>query len=156
MSNSVRPWTVALKVPLFMGFPRQEYWRDLPFPSSGDICDPGIESVSPALAGIFFNTEPPGNPLAKHYPSINFRIDAVILLLLFFSLIYVVLFYSVHMRTGGQHLFKNRFIILMNWIKSTYICLDLFNIGVSLDIYSLTYSFKLYLLFYPYLVKVPF
>ena len=37
-----------------MGFPRQEYWRDLPFPSSGDICNPGIESVSPALAGRFF------------------------------------------------------------------------------------------------------
>ena len=91
----VRPWTVALKVPLFMGFPRQEYWRDLPFPSSGDICDPGIESVSPALAGRFFTTELPGNPLAKHYPSIIFRTDAVILLLLFFFLLFMLFYFTV-------------------------------------------------------------
>jgi len=39
--------------------PRQEYWRGLPFPSPGDLPDPGIEPVSPALAGGFFTTEPP-------------------------------------------------------------------------------------------------
>ena len=42
-----------------MGFPRQEYWSRLPFPSPGDLPDPGIEPVSPALAGRFFTTEPP-------------------------------------------------------------------------------------------------
>jgi len=36
-----------------MGFPRQEYWSGLPFPSPGDLSDPGIESTSPALAGGF-------------------------------------------------------------------------------------------------------
>ena len=50
----VTPWTVACKAPLFMGFPRQEYWSGLPFPPSGDLPDPGIESSSPASAGIFF------------------------------------------------------------------------------------------------------
>ena len=48
------------------GFPRQEYWNGLPFrgvPSSGDLPDPGIEPVSPALAGGFFTTEPPGKPI---------------------------------------------------------------------------------------------
>ena len=44
-----------------MGFPRQEYWRRLPFPSPGDLPDPGIEPASSALAGGFFITEPPGN-----------------------------------------------------------------------------------------------
>jgi len=37
-----------------MAFPRQKYWSGLPFPSPGDLLDPGIESVSPALAGRFF------------------------------------------------------------------------------------------------------
>ena len=45
-----------------MGFPRQEYWSGLPFPSPGDLPDPGIEPVSPALAGGFFTAEIPGKP----------------------------------------------------------------------------------------------
>ena len=45
----VTPWTVAHQVPLTMGFPRQEYWSGLPFPSPGNFPDPGIEPGSPAL-----------------------------------------------------------------------------------------------------------
>ena len=56
------PWTVALQAPLSMGFPRQEYWSGLPFPSPGDLLDPGIEPESPVLASGFFTTEPPGKP----------------------------------------------------------------------------------------------
>ena len=48
--------------PLSMGFPRQEYWNGLQFPSPGDLPDPGMESASPALAGGFFTTEPPEKP----------------------------------------------------------------------------------------------
>ena len=43
-----------------MGFPRQKYWSGFPFPPPGDLPDPGIEPMSPALAGGFFTTEPPG------------------------------------------------------------------------------------------------
>ena len=43
-----------------MDFSRQEYWSGLPFPSPGDLPFSGIEPVSPALAGKFFTTEPPG------------------------------------------------------------------------------------------------
>ena len=50
----VTPWTVAHQAPLSMGFSRQEYWSGLPFPSSGDLPDPGMEPTSPALAGGFF------------------------------------------------------------------------------------------------------
>ena len=46
-----------------MGFPRQEYWSGLPFPSPGDLPDPGITPASPALAGSFFITEPPRKPI---------------------------------------------------------------------------------------------
>ena len=60
------PWTVACQASLSMGFPRWKYWSGLPFPSPGDLPDPGIELVSPALASGFFTTEPPGKfPL--HY-----------------------------------------------------------------------------------------
>ena len=43
-----------------MGFPRQEYWSGLPFPSPGDLPNLGIEPASPTLAGEFFTTEPLG------------------------------------------------------------------------------------------------
>ena len=44
------PWTVARQAPLSMGFPRQAHWSGLPFPSPGDLPDPGIEPGSPALS----------------------------------------------------------------------------------------------------------
>ena len=56
------PWTVARQALLAMGFPKQEYCSGLPFPSLGDLSGPGIEPVSPAIAGGFFTTEPPGKP----------------------------------------------------------------------------------------------
>ena len=45
-----------------MGFSRQEFGSRLPFPPPGDLPDPGIESMSPKLAGRFFTTEPPRKP----------------------------------------------------------------------------------------------
>ena len=45
----VTPWTVAYQAPLFMGFSRQENWSGLPFPSPGDLPDPGIKPGSPVL-----------------------------------------------------------------------------------------------------------
>ena len=52
-------WTIAHQPPLSMGFFRQEYWSGLPFPSSEDLPNPGIEAaslLSPALSGRFFTT----------------------------------------------------------------------------------------------------
>ena len=60
------PWTVAHQAPLSMGFSRQKYWSGLPFPSPGDIPNPGIEPRSPdrtpvsRTAGRRFTSEPPG------------------------------------------------------------------------------------------------
>ena len=56
---SAAPWTVACQALLSMEFSRQKYWSGLSFPSPGDLPDPGIKPVSPALAGGFFPTEPP-------------------------------------------------------------------------------------------------
>ena len=47
----VTPRTVAHQVPLSIGFFRHEYWSGLPFPSPGDLSNPGIEPTSPVLAG---------------------------------------------------------------------------------------------------------
>ena len=48
-------WTVACQAPLSMGFPRQEYWSGLPFPSPGDLRNPEIEAASPALQMDFYH-----------------------------------------------------------------------------------------------------
>ena len=64
----VSPWTVACQDPLSMGFSRQEYWSGFPLPPPGDLPDSGFEPTSPAspaAAGSFFTTEPPGKPLSS-------------------------------------------------------------------------------------------
>ena len=66
VNDSATPWTVACQGTLFMRFSRQEHWSGLPFPSPGDLPDSGIKPASltsPALAGRFFTTEPPGKPI---------------------------------------------------------------------------------------------
>ena len=55
-------WTVACQPPLSMGFPRQEYWCELPFPALGDLPDSGIEPISPALQVDSLPAELPGKP----------------------------------------------------------------------------------------------
>ena len=52
----VTPWAPS------MGFSRQEYWSGLPFPSSGDLLDPGMKLRSPALQADALLSEPPGKP----------------------------------------------------------------------------------------------
>ena len=59
-------WTIACQALLLMECSRQEYWSGLPRPSPGDLPNPGIKPVSlssPALAGRFFTTVPPGKPV---------------------------------------------------------------------------------------------
>ena len=54
---------IAHEAPLSMGFPRRQCWSGLPFPTPGDLSNPGIESGSPALPGGFFTAELPGRPI---------------------------------------------------------------------------------------------
>ena len=59
------PWTVVSQAPLSMGFPRQEYWSDLPFSSPGDLPNPGTEPSTPSLlqeTGEFCIPEPSWKP----------------------------------------------------------------------------------------------
>ena len=53
---------IACQAPLPMGFSRQEYWSELPFPSSRDLLDPGIEPSSRVLQSDSLPSEPPGKP----------------------------------------------------------------------------------------------
>ena len=55
------PWTVAYQTPWSMGFSRQEYWSGLPFPSPGDLPNPGIKPESPAWQLDSLLSEPPHN-----------------------------------------------------------------------------------------------
>ena len=74
ISNSATWWTVGHQAPLSVGFSRQEYWRGLPFPSPGDLLNPGIECISPELSDEFFTTEPPGKSRVEVYESKIFRV----------------------------------------------------------------------------------
>ena len=56
------PWTVAYQAPPSMGLSRQECWSGLPFPSPGDLPDPGIKPGSPTLQADALPSEPPGKP----------------------------------------------------------------------------------------------
>ena len=58
-------WTITRQAPLSMGCPRQEYRSGLPFPPPWDLSNSGIKHTSPALAGRFFTTEPPGKPYTE-------------------------------------------------------------------------------------------
>ena len=60
------PWTVAYQALPSMGFSRQEYWSGLPFPSPGDLLDPGIEPGSPSFQADALTAEPPWKPTHKN------------------------------------------------------------------------------------------
>ena len=60
VSHSVMSDSIAHQAPLSMGFSEQEYWGGLPFPSPGDLPDPGIEHGSPTLQPDALPSEPPG------------------------------------------------------------------------------------------------
>ena len=71
----VTPWTVACQVPLSMGFSRQEYWNGLPFPSPGDLPNPGIKPRSPALQADSLPIEPWRKHKDGRRSEITFRIN---------------------------------------------------------------------------------
>ena len=65
------PWTLAHQAPPSMGFSRQGYWSGLPFPSPGDLPDPGIEPRSPTLQADALTSAPPGKPLNTRMQSLR-------------------------------------------------------------------------------------
>ena len=66
----VTPWTVAYQAPPSMGFSREEYWSGFPFPSPGDLPNPGIEPRSPALQADALLSEPQGSPIYLYIKSL--------------------------------------------------------------------------------------
>ena len=67
---SAIPWTVAYQASPSMGFSRQEYWSGLPFPSPGDLPDPGIKPRSPTLQVDSLPAELPGKPHVSLYSTL--------------------------------------------------------------------------------------
>ena len=76
------PLTIACQAPLSMRFSRQEYWSGLPFPSPGDIPDPGLKQGSSALQADSLPTELQGKPLHQH-PSFQISLQPAPAFLLF-------------------------------------------------------------------------
>ena len=72
------PWTLAYQAPLSMGFSRQQYWSGLPFPSPGNLPDPGIKPRSPALQTDALPPEPPGKSILKEI-SPEYSLEGLIL-----------------------------------------------------------------------------
>ena len=92
------PWTVAHQAPLSLGFPRQEYWGGLPWPSPGDLPDPGIEPGSPALQADSLPSEPPAvrvSPIIRQWGSISLK--GTLYFNLFFS------FFSLEEKTKARN-----------------------------------------------------
>ena len=86
MANSFEtPWTVAHQAPLSMGFPRQEYWSELPFPSPGDLSNPGIEPASPALQADSLPTELPGKAREAVYSQQKQELELTVAQIIRFS-----------------------------------------------------------------------
>ena len=75
------PWAVARQAPPSMGFSRQEYQSELPFPSLGDLPDTGIVPASLALADRFFTTEPAGKLGKQSYKAGNKELNTSLTLL---------------------------------------------------------------------------
>ena len=74
MSDSATLWTVSCQAPLSMGFSKQEYWNGLPFPSPGDISEPGIEPTYPALQADSLPTKICGDKYTK--PNTKFALPS--------------------------------------------------------------------------------
>ena len=89
----VTPRTIAHQAPLSMEFSRQEYWSGLPCSLPGDLSNPGIKSMSPALAGRFFTSEPPGKPHVCTYVYSVIYIYSDI-----YIRIYIHIYFAIHLR----------------------------------------------------------
>ena len=103
------PWTVAHQAPFSMGFfSRQEYWNGLPFPSLGDLSDPGIEPASPALADGFLPLSNRGSTYKCYHP---------VLALIWFISLSIMPSRSIYVATNG----RISFFLVVKWYSIVYI-----------------------------------
>ena len=111
-------WTVARQAPLFLGFPRQEYWSGVPFPSPGDLPDPGIEPTSPPLAGGLFTAEPLVKhslllgALKSHYGALMSRLSPLFMKQILLTSVFAFLMWLQQSTRGGG--FEGK--LLITWL----------------------------------------
>ena len=94
MSDSAAPWTVAHQAPLSMGFSRQDSWSELPFPSPGDLPDPGIQAGSPIW--VSYQLSHWGSPCML--PCLMFILqmtDALVFLFFFLFFFFLLVFFTL-------------------------------------------------------------
>ena len=90
MSDSLRPHGLQLARPFCPWNSQREYWSALPFSPPGDLPHPGVEPVSPALAGRYFTTYPSGNPDGSIDPYVFDRDYNLSVLFIFFHVLFIV------------------------------------------------------------------
>ena len=98
------PWTVASQAPLFMGFPRLEYWSGLLFPSSGDLPDPGVEPNSPAWQVDSLPLSHLGSPKAQSILYIVSEYICISTLIYVCVYIYIYIYIYTHTHTHQYEL----------------------------------------------------
>ena len=107
VSDAATPRAAARQCSPSMGFRRQEDWSGSPFPAPGDLPDPGTEPVSPAFAGRFSTTEPPGKALLSRYSALLFVLDVdhfLTLYCIWYNIASVFSFGFLPIRRGGSWL----------------------------------------------------
>ena len=95
------PWTVAYQALPSMGFSRQECWSGLPFPSPGDLPNPGIEPMSPALQADALPSEPPGKPLRRGGGGIPWLWICAVQICVIPGAIFMVLITAIKIKTAA-------------------------------------------------------
>ena len=111
------PWTVALQAPLSMGFPKQEYWSGLPFPSPGDLPDPGIESGPPELQVDSLPNEPLGSPVLScdHFIDVETEAQIAVISEIPFSMWYALVRVTV-LSYSTNHVLGLKSFSPLSWI----------------------------------------
>ena len=108
------PSTVAHQAPLFLEFCRQEYWNGLPFPSPGDLPNPGIKPWSPSVQAASLLLEPPGKPMLYS--------RSLLIIHLKYSSVYMSIADSNYPLPPGNN---HKFILLSMWFcfVNKFICI---------------------------------
>ena len=122
------PWTVVHQDPLSTGLSRQEQWSGLPFPSPGDLLDPGIEPMSPALQADSFPTELGEKPYIKWISARRIKFICHSVIFTYSHVIYATYIYvthkEIHMYTN-LIAFKVLLLLLLSRFSRVWLCVTL-------------------------------
>ena len=143
MSNSVISQTAAFQDLLSMEFSRQRYWSRLPFPSPGDITNPGIKPRSPEMASRFSTTEPPGKPFTHPELANKYMYMYIYMCVYIYIYTYILCYIHIYRLYTYIHIYTH---------IHTYIYIGYIHTYIYTHIYIHTYF---YIYIYIYINRLP-